>query len=50
MKREKQPLSVRFPKEIYEAVKEMAEKEHRSINKQILLFVERGIEQYQGTA
>ena len=42
--KKKQPLSVRFPIEIYEAIKNMAEKEKRSINQQVLLFIERGIE------
>ncbi len=42
--KKKQPLSVRFPIGIYEAIKNMAEKEKRSINQQVLLFIERGIE------
>ncbi len=47
MQKHHQPLSVRFPIEIYEAVKDMAIKEHRSISQQIVIFVERGIEQHQ---
>jgi hypothetical protein len=35
-----QTISVRVPKDLFKKIKEVAEKEHRSMNQQIILYLE----------
>ena len=45
-----QPVSVRFTEELFKTVKELALKEHRSFNQQVILFVEQSLNRQEQEA
>ena len=45
-----QTISVRMPKELFEEIKENAKREHRSINQQMNLYLEKGFEKEKASA
>ena len=50
MEKDFQTISVRIPVNIFELIKETAEKERRSINQQIIVYLEKQIEKREEAA